>query len=61
MNEEEVSMLDEEERYIIVKAMQCLHNLRYISDIAIISQKNSELLEMLIEEVVKVRETMNGQ
>lgn len=53
------SGLEDEEKHIIVKAMQALHNLKYISDLAIISQTNSDQLKVLIEEVVKIREALD--
>jgi hypothetical protein len=53
--------LDHDEKWIVLAAIKCLHNLKYISDLAIIGQKNSDLLEQLIEEVVKIREALHGR
>lgn len=53
--------LEYEEKWIILQAMKCLHNLKYISDLAIISDKNQKLLEKLIEEVVLIREALHGK
>lgn len=53
--------LEYEEKWIILQALKCLHNLKYISDLAIISDKNQKLLEQLIEEVVKIREALHGK
>lgn len=66
MNDEEGPILEDEEKYIIISAMKCLHNLKYIADLVQINQQNSEaeqkkikLLETLIEEVVKIREALS--
>jgi hypothetical protein len=59
MNEDEEPILEEEEKWIIISALKCLHNLKYMADLTIINQKNSELLQVLIEEVVKIREALH--
>lgn len=55
------SGLEDEEKHIIIKAMQALHNLKYISDVAVIGNENKELLRILIEEVVKIREILGDR
>jgi len=52
-------ILETEEKYIVLKALQALHNLKYVADLAIMGQKNTDMLEMLIEEVVKIRKALN--
>lgn len=51
-----MSELTEEECRIILGALKCLHNLKYISDIAVALQDNALLLEAIIEEVALLRE-----
>lgn len=59
MNDDNSSELNIDEKWIIIRSLQALHHLKYVSDLAIISQKNSEMLKMLIEEVVKIREALH--
>lgn len=51
-----MTTLTDEEHAIVLGAIKCLHQLKYISDIAILIKDNNALLEELIEEVAKVRE-----
>jgi hypothetical protein len=58
---DEEAELNIEEKWIIIKSLQCLHNLKYLADLAIINQKNSDLIQILIEEVVKIRESLHDK
>lgn len=60
MNDETPDLTDDE-KWIILKAIQCLHNLKYIPDLVVVGQKNNDLLEILVEEVVKIREALHDK
>jgi hypothetical protein len=53
--------LTTDEKYIVLSAIKCLHNLKYIADIAIRCRENGEMLKILIEEIVKIREALHGK
>lgn len=52
--------LQPDEKYIVLCAIKCLHNLKYIADLAISSKKNEEMMQILIEEIVKIREALQN-
>lgn len=54
--ERKMSELTDEEHAIVLGALKCLHQLKYIPDIAIMLKANNELMQTMIEEIVKVRE-----
>jgi len=53
-----MSEITDEETRIILGAMACLHQLKYIADIAISMNENKMLLESLIKEIVEIKEKM---
>lgn len=53
-----MSELTDEEHAIVMGAIKCLHQLKYIPEIAIAIKDNKEVLEHIVEELAKIKERM---
>lgn len=52
------SELTDEEYDIVLGALKCLHQLKYIPDIAIALKDNRQVLAQIVEELAKIKERM---
>ena len=50
--------LTDEEHDIVMGAIKCLHQLKYIPEIAIAIKDNKQVLEYIVEELAKIKERM---
>lgn len=53
-----MSELTDEENSIVLGAIKCLHQLKYIPEIAIAIKDNKVVLEQIVEELAKIKERM---
>lgn len=53
-----MSELTDEELHIVISAMRAMHQLKYIADIAVALKENNKLLEVLINEIMVIRDKM---
>lgn len=55
------SGLETDEKEIIIAALKCLHQLKYIANVAIEMKEQNVMLKQLVEEIVKVRANMDRE
>ncbi len=55
------SGLEDDEKHIIIAALKCLHQLKYIGEVAISLKEQQKQLGMLIEEIHKIRATLENR
>lgn len=55
MSDEELTDIEKD---IVIKSLRCLHHLKYIGDLAIMFNENKGALDILVEEVTKIREAV---
>lgn len=50
--------LTDEEHAIVLGALRCLHQLKYIPEIALAIKDNKEILQQIVEELAMIKERM---